>query len=142
MYKIGTTYEELNVGDKESFAKTITETDIVIYAGLTGDFNPIHVNAEYARNTIFGERIAHGTIALGLIAPLVGMKLPGLGSILLRMEAKFIAQVKIGNTVTAEAEIIEKIDKNKSVKLKMRFYNQHDKDVIVGNIIIMPPKKE
>jgi 3-hydroxybutyryl-CoA dehydratase len=140
MYEIGKTYEELNLGDKESFSKTITETDIVVYAGLTGDFNPLHMNSEYAKKTRFGERIAHGTIALGLIAPVVGMKLPGLGSILLHMEAKFIAPVKIGDTITAEAEIIEKIEKNKSVKLKTRFYNQHGKDVIIGTITMLPPE--
>jgi acyl dehydratase len=142
MDKIGKTYEEIYLGDKESFSKTITETDIAFYAGLTGDFNPIHVNSEYAKKTRFGERIAHGGIALGLIAPIVGMKLPGLGSLLLHMEAKFISPVKIGDTITAEAEVIEKIEKNKSVKLKMRFYNQHEKEVIVGTISMLPPQKE
>lgn len=141
MYEIGKTYEEIDLGDKESFSKTITETDIVVYAGLTGDFNPIHMNSEYAKKTRFGERIAHGTIALGLIAPVVGMKLPGLGSILLHMEAKFVAPVKIGDTITAEAEVIEKIEKNKSVKLKTRFYNQNGKDVVVGSITMLPPQK-
>lgn len=141
MYEIGKTYEELNLGDKESFSKTITETDIVVYAGLTGDFNPLHMNSEYAKKTRFGERIAHGTIALGLIAPVVGMKLPGLGSILLHMEAKFIAPVKIGDTITAEAEIIEKIEKNKSVRLRTRFYNHKGEDVIVGSITMLPPQR-
>lgn len=141
MNEIGKTYEELNLGDKESFSKTITETDIVVYAGLTGDFNPLHMNSEYAKKTRFGERIAHGTIALGLIAPVVGMKLPGLGSILLHMEAKFIAPVKIGDTITAEAEIIEKIEKNKSVRLRTRFYNHKGEDVIVGSITMLPPKR-
>lgn len=142
MHGIGKTYEELNLGDKESFSKTITETDIVIYAGLTGDFNPIHVNSEFAKKSRFGERVAHGPIALGLITPVVGMKLPGVGSILLHLEAKFVAPVKIGDTITAEAEIIEKIEKNKSVKLRMRFYNQYEKDVIVGTITLLPPRKE
>ena len=141
MYEIGKTYEEINLGDKESFSKTITETDIVVYAGLTGDFNPLHMNSEYAKKTRFGQRIAHGTIALGLITPVVGMKLPGLGSILLHVEAKFIAPVKIGDTITAEAEVIEKIEKNKSVRLRTRFYNHKGEDVIVGSITMLPPQR-
>lgn len=141
MYKLGKSYEEILLGEKASFTKTITEADIIIYAGLTGDFNPIHIDAEYAKTTRFGERIAHGTIALGLIAPVVGMKLPGMGSILLHQEAKFTAPVKIGDTITAEAEVVEKIEENKSVKLKTRFYNQNNIEVILGTITMLPPKK-
>jgi acyl dehydratase len=141
MYKLGKSYEEILLGEKASFTKTITEADITIYAGLTGDFNPIHIDAEYAKTTRFGERIAHGTIALGLIAPVVGMKLPGMGSILLHQEAKFTAPVKIGDTITAEAEVVEKIEENKSVKLKTRFYNQNNIEVILGTITMLPPKK-
>jgi 3-hydroxybutyryl-CoA dehydratase len=141
MPEIGKTYEEINIGDNASFSKTVTETDIIIYAGLTGDFNPLHVNSEFAKTSIFGERVAHGTIALGLIAPVVGMKLPGLGSILLHMEAKFIAPVKINDTITAEAKVIEKIEKNKSVKLATRFYNQRGEDVVQGSVTMLPPKR-
>ena len=142
MHGIGKTYEELKLGDKESFTKTITETDIGIYGDLTGDFNPVHFDAEFAKKSIFGERVAHGPLTLGLIAPVLGMKLPGMGSILLHIEARFLAPVKIGDTITAEGELIEKIEKKRSVKLRIKFYNQHGKDVIMGTATLLPPRKE
>ncbi|HBX22148.1 MAG TPA: hypothetical protein DEF34_00710 [Desulfotomaculum sp.] len=136
---MGKSYEELVIGEKASFSKTITETDIVLYAGLSGDFNPVHINSEYAKTTQFGERIAHGPLTLGLIAPVIGMQLPGLGSVLLDINARFLRPVKIGDTITAEAEVIEKLEKNKFVRLSMRFYNQDGIEVITGSVLVLPP---
>jgi len=136
---MGKSYEELVIGEKASFSKTITETDIVLYAGLSGDFNPVHINSEYAKTTQFGERIAHGPLTLGLIAPVIGMQLPGLGSVLLDINARFLRPVKIGDTITAEAEVIEKLEKNKFVRLSMRFYNQAGIEVITGSVLVLPP---
>jgi len=138
---LGKSYEEIVIGEKASFSKTITETDIVLYAGLSGDFNPVHVDSEYAKNTQFGERIAHGPLTLGLIAPVIGMQLPGLGSILLDINARFLRPVKIGDTITAEAIVVEKMAKNKFVRLNIRFYNQEGSDVITGSVLVLPPAR-
>ncbi|WP_135465787.1 MaoC family dehydratase [Crenalkalicoccus roseus] len=102
----GTFFEDLEVGQKASFGKTITEADIVLFAAVTGDTNPMHLNAEYARDTIFKERIAHGMLAAGLITKVLGTQLPGPGTIYLSQSLKFRAPVRIGQTVTATVEVV------------------------------------
>jgi 3-hydroxybutyryl-CoA dehydratase len=98
-------FEELAVGMTASFGKTITEADIVLFAAVTGDTNPMHLNAEYAKTTIFGERIAHGMLAAGLITKVMGTQLPGPGTIYMSQTLKFRAPVRIGQTVTATVEV-------------------------------------
>lgn len=138
---IGKTIEEIKVGDKASFQKTITETDIYLFAGITGDLNPAHINQVEAEKGIFKERIAHGMLVSGLISTVLGMYLPGPGTIYLGQELKFLAPVKIGDTVRAEAEVIELIPEKNRVKLKTTCYNQNEKIVIDGIAMVMPPKK-
>jgi len=99
--------EDLSVGMSEIFAKTITEADIAAYAGVSGDTNPVHVNAEFAENTIFKERIAHGMLSAGLISTVFGTKLPGPGCIYMNQSLNFKAPVGIGDTVVARATIRE-----------------------------------
>ena len=99
-------FEDLRLGQKASFGKTITESDIVLFAAVTGDTNPMHLNAEYAKGTIFGERIAHGMLAAGLITKVLGTQLPGPGTIYLSQTLKFRAPVRIGQTVTATVEVV------------------------------------
>lgn len=81
-------YEDIQVGDDASFAKTITESDILGFAGITGDFNPIHIDAEYAKESMFKERIAHGMLVSGLISAVLGTQLPGPNSIYLGQEGE------------------------------------------------------
>ena len=138
MNKFGKTYDEISVGESAEFAKTITEADIVTYAGLSGDFNPMHMNAEFAKKTYFGERVAHGPISLGLIAPVIGMQLPGPGCILLSLSGDFKAPVKIGDTVTARAEVAEKIADKKTIRLALSFKNQRGEEVISGEAVVSP----
>ena len=102
----GIYFEDLAVGQKASFGKTITEADIVLFAAVTGDTNPMHLNAEYAKGTIFGERIAHGMLAAGLITKVLGTQLPGPGTIYMSQSLKFRAPVRIGETVTATVEVL------------------------------------
>lgn len=102
----GMCFEELMVGQTASFGKTITEADIVLFAAVTGDTNPMHLNAEYAKDTVFGERIAHGMLAAGLITKVLGTQLPGPGTIYLSQTLKFRAPVRIGQTVTATVEVL------------------------------------
>jgi 3-hydroxybutyryl-CoA dehydratase len=101
----GLFFEDLAIGQKASFGKTITEADIVLFAAVTGDTNPMHLNAEYARTSIFGERIAHGMLAAGLITKVMGTQLPGPGTIYMSQSLRFRKPVRIGDTVTATVEI-------------------------------------
>ncbi len=102
----GLFFEDLRVGQRASFGKTITEADIVLFAAVTGDTNPMHLNAEYAKDTVFKERIAHGMLAAGLITKVLGTQLPGPGTIYMSQSLKFRAPVRIGQTVTATVEVL------------------------------------
>lgn len=138
----GKILEELTIGEKAYISKTITESDVYNFAGVTGDFNPAHINEEYAKGTMFKTRIAHGMLGMGFISAVIGTKLPGPGTIYLGQEIKFTKPVKIGDTVTAEAEIKEIIPKGKInlVKIQTRCYNQLDEIVMEGMATVMPPK--
>ena len=136
----GLTIKELNIGDKASFQKTITETDVYLYAGITGDLNPAHINQVEAETTMFQGRIAHGMLTAGLVSAVLGMQLPGPGSIYLGQELKFLAPVRIGDTIKAEVEIIEKIDEKNRIKLSTICTNQNGVEVLKGIATIMPPK--
>lgn len=99
--------EDLKVGMTEIYAKTITESDIVMYAGISGDTNPVHLNAEFAEKTIFKERIAHGMLSASLLSTVFGTKLPGPGAIYMNQNLNFKAPVCIGDTVVARATLRE-----------------------------------
>lgn len=131
------TYYDLKIGDKASLSKTISESDIYQFAGITGDFNPLHVDAEYAKNSIFSERIAHGILTAGFISSVLAMKLPGSDTIYLSQNLIFRAPVRIGDTVIAEVEIIEKRDEKKIIRLRTQVRNQRDEIVIDGEAIVM-----
>ncbi len=101
----GLCFEDLSVGQTASLSKTITEADILLYAAISLDTNPLHLDAEVAKHGIFGERIAHGMLAAGLISGVLGTKLPGPGAIYMRQSLRFALPVKIGQTVTATVEV-------------------------------------
>jgi 3-hydroxybutyryl-CoA dehydratase len=103
----GAKFEDLAVGQSGVYARTVTEADILAFAGVTGDFNPVHVNEELAAASMFGGRIAHGMLSAGFISTVLGTKLPGPGSIYLSQTLKFKAPVKIGDTVVARCTIKE-----------------------------------
>jgi len=136
----GKTISELKVGDSAEFSKTISEADVYLYAGVTGDLNPAHINEAYAQNTFFKTRIAHGMLSAGFISAVLGMQLPGPGTIYMRQELSFRAAVRIGDTITARAEVIEiNTDKNR-VKLKTTCVNQEGTLVLDGEALVSPPK--
>ncbi len=99
--------EDLNVGMSDMFAKTVTEADIVMFAGVSGDTNPVHLNAEFAEQTMFKERIAHGMLSASFISTVFGTKLPGPGAIYMNQSLNFKAPVCIGDTVVASVELRE-----------------------------------
>ena len=135
-------YKDIKVGDKASISKTITEHDIYTYAGIVGDFNPVHVNEEMAKKTMFGGRIAHGMLIAGFISTVLGTALPGAGTIYLSQTVKFLAPVRIGDTITAEVEVVEKYDEKKRLKLKTVVYNQEGKVVVDGEALVMLYEKD
>ena len=130
-------YEDIQIGDTAIFSKTISEFDIYQFAGITGDFNPMHINEEFADTTIFEDRIAHGLLTGSFISTVLGMKLPGPNSIYLSQSFSFTAPVKIGDTITAKVEVIEKQDEKKFIKLKTQVWNQHKKMVVDGEALVM-----
>ncbi len=137
----GRTIDEIRVGDTAEFAKTVSEGDIYAYAGITGDFNPAHVNEEYARGTFFKTRIAHGMLSAGFISNVLGNHLPGPGAIYIRQELNFKAPVKIGDTIRAVVEVT-RIDSEKNrITASTRCINQDGTVVLDGTAVISPPKK-
>jgi acyl dehydratase len=139
-FEKGKSYDSLEIGEKASFSKTITESDIYMFAGISGDFNPLHVNEAYARQTQFKTRIAHGPLSQSLIAPVLGTKLPGLGTVALELFSRFKAPVYIGDTITASAQVSEKLEDKQWVRLKLTWVNQKDELVAEGKALVMPPK--
>lgn len=136
----GKTMDQIKVGDAAEFAKTVTETDIYLYAGITGDFNPAHVNEAYAKTTFFKTRIAHGMLTAGFISAILANQLPGPGTIYLKQELSFLAPVRIGDTITGRVEVLELItDKNK-LRLKTTCVNQDNVVVLTGEALVSPPK--
>ena len=129
-------YADIKIGDTASFAKTITEGDVVNYAGISGDFNPVHIDAEYARESLFKERVAHGMLVSGLISAVLGTQLPGANAIYLGQDLKFKAPVKIGDTATATVTVIEKRDDKRLITLKTTVTNQNGEVVIDGQAVI------
>jgi len=130
--------DELSVGQQAVFAKTVSEADIVAYAGVSGDMNPVHINEEFAKTTMFKTRIAHGMLSAGFISAVLGTKLPGPGSIYLSQTLKFMAPVKIGDTVTARATITEIVAEKKRVVLKTECLVA-GKVVLDGEATVMVP---
>lgn len=137
---IGKTIEQLQVGDTAQFSKTISESDIYLFAGITGDLNPAHINEDYAKNTHFKTRIAHGMLTASFISTVIGTMLPGPGTIYMRQEVNFLAPVKIGDTITAIVEVLEIVADKKRVRLKTDCVNQDNTTVVDGEALVSPPR--
>ncbi len=132
-------FEELQIGQAAEFAKTVTEADVVLYAGITGDLNPAHINQVEAEKSRFGGRIAHGMLSAGLISAVLGTRLPGPGTIYLEQTLRFTRPVRIGDTVTARVEVIELIEKRRRVRLATSCANQDGEVVLEGEALVMLP---
>ena len=109
--------EDLTVGMSTSYGRTVTETDIANFAGVSGDTNPLHLNAEFAAATRFKQRIAHGMLSAAYISTLIGTRLPGPGCLYISQTLKFLAPVRIGDTVIATATITDVNTAHRRVKL-------------------------
>lgn len=137
----GYTIDQLSVGQQASFSKTISESDVYMFAGVTGDVNPAHVNEAYAQTTTFKTRIAHGILSAGLISAVLGTRMPGPGAIYASQTLKFTAPVRIGDTITATATVKEIIPERNRVVMETVCRNQDDVVVTTGEAVLLPPKK-
>ena len=129
------------VGQQAECSKTITETDVVMFAGLSGDFNPIHIDSEYAKQTRFNERIAHGLLTSSILSQLLGVHLPGKGSVYMEQTIQFKAPVFIGDTITAKATVQEFIEEKRILKLLTECQNQKEEIVLTGTAVMMVPRE-
>ena len=134
------TIDSIQIGDSASFTKTVTETDIILYAGLTGDFNPAPIDSAHAKGSMFGQRIAHGMLSAGFISNVLGTQLPGPGTIYLGQELRFVKPVYVGDTVTATVTATQKIPEKNRLILDTVVTNQRGEKVITGTATVMPPK--
>jgi 3-hydroxybutyryl-CoA dehydratase len=136
----GYAFEAIEVGMTASFAKTVTESDIAAFAGFSGDFNPVHINEEYAQTTMFKGRIAHGMLSAAFISTVFGTKLPGPGCIYVAQSLKFKAPVHVGDTVTARVEVLSTLPEKKFVIFKTTC-SVAGKVVIDGEATLLVPSR-
>ena len=129
----------ISVGQSASFTKTITESDVYTFAGLSGDLNPAHINEEYAKGTRFGGRIAHGMLSAGLISAVIGMQLPGPGIIYMGQTLKFLSPVRIGDTVTATVKVTSIDEQRRRAVLETTCTNQEGTLLISGEAKVLLP---
>jgi len=131
----------LAVGDCAEFSKTITETDLVLFAGLTGDFNPCHMDEVQASAGRFGGRIVHGMLTSSLICTLLGMRIPGPGTLHLRQQLEFLGPVRPGDTVTARVEVLELMPRGR-VRLRTCCRIQDGTLVVDGEALVVAPRRD
>jgi 3-hydroxybutyryl-CoA dehydratase len=129
-------YADIKTGDEASLTRTITEAHIVAFAGVSGDMNPVHLDAEQAKQSIFGERIAHGMLLAGMISAVLGNELPGPNCIYLGQDLRFTAPVKIGDTVRVTVEVTQKRDDKRIITLSTTVANQRGEIVIEGTAVV------
>jgi 3-hydroxybutyryl-CoA dehydratase len=132
---------DLTVGASAEMSKAVTDVDVMSYAAITGDYNPVHVDAEAAAASMFKGRIAHGMLSAGFISAVLAMKLPGPGAIYLSQSLRFTKPVRLGDTVTARVEVLETIPAKKRVRLATTCRNQHGETVIEGEALVMVPER-
>ena len=131
------TFATLKVGDKDSISKEITAEVVAKFADVSNDNNPIHLDEAFAKTTRFGQRIAHGMISAGLISAVHGTLIPGQGAVYMTQSLKFRAPVFYGDTLTAWAEVQEKIEDKKRVLMKNWVVNQKGETVVEGEGLLL-----
>lgn len=136
----GFTFDELEIGKTAYFTKTITEHDVYTFAGVTGDFNPAHVNNTGAKKMKLPSRIAHGVLSVGLVSTALGTKMPGQGCLYLSQYSKFVRMVCFEDTLTVRLEVIAKDPVKNRVTIKTEVFNQNDELTMVGEAVMVPKK--
>ena len=136
----GVSFEDLSVGQEASLSKTVTEADIAAFAEISGDKNPVHLDAQYAAGTMFKKRIAHGMLSAAYISAVFGMKLPGPGAIYISQTLNFKAPVKIGDTVVTTVKVSELIPEKKRARFDC-VCSVNGKPVVQGEAVLMVPAR-
>ena len=132
--------EDLKVGMSAMFGKTVTEADIAIFAGVSGDTNPVHLHDGFARSTKFERRVAHGMLSASFISAVIGTKLPGPGSIYVSQTLNFEAPVAIGDTVTAVVTVTDINDERRRVTLRTQCF-RGEQVVVNGEALVSVPRR-
>jgi acyl dehydratase len=135
-------FDDMTIGQTCSYEKTVSEEDVLMFARLSGDANPVHIDEDYAKTTQFGGRIAHGMYTAALISAAMALQIPGPGSVYLTQTLKFKAPVKIGDTLTVTIEIIGKREGRNFVTLSTIVCNQHGKKVVTGEAMARVPNEK
>ncbi len=125
-------YEDIHVNQKVEFTTKITEDMVNKFADLVGDFNPLHMEDEYARNTKFGERIVHGMLIASFFSTLFGMYCPGKKSVYLSQSLKFVAPLKINETIKVVGKVTQKVDSLKIISIETTIYNAENNNIIIS----------
>jgi acyl dehydratase len=134
------TIDELEIGQAAEFSKTVTETDVALFTAISGDFNPLHVDTQYAAKGPFGARVAHGPLTLALSASVLGMRLPGLGTIAVTNRIEYRKPVYIGDTITSRVEVVA-LDRDRNrATMGLSWRNQAGELVAEGEAVVKPPK--
>jgi len=136
----GVFFEDLSLGQEASLSNTVSEADIVAFAGVSGDRNPVHLDADYAATTMFKERIAHGMLSAAYISAVFGMKLPGPGAIYISQTLKFKGPVKIGDTVVTTVKVAELVPEKRRARFEC-VCTVNDKPVVEGEAKLMVPAR-
>ncbi|MBO8161294.1 MAG: MaoC family dehydratase [Thermosipho sp. (in: Bacteria)] len=129
-------YEDLKIGDTYSKETIVKSDDVLKFAEITGDKNPIHINEEYAKKSIFGGRISHGILLLGYLSAVLGMEFPGPGTIYMKQEAKFLKPVYVGEKIKICIEVKEKNDEKKRVKVSTQIFKENGEIAIDGEALL------
>ncbi|MCF2858358.1 MaoC family dehydratase N-terminal domain-containing protein [Pseudoalteromonas sp. SMS1] len=135
-------FEAIEIGQNASIVRSVKTSDVIGFAALTGDCNPIHLNEEYAKNTRFHGVVAHGMWTAAHISALIGTRLPGPGSIYLSQELKFVAPVMIGDIITTKVTVIDKDFEHGVITLDCQCTNQKKQEVVFGIATILAPKEK
>jgi 3-hydroxybutyryl-CoA dehydratase len=130
----------IEVGESASFTKTVTETDVILFAGITGDLNPAHIDAVWAAASRFGGRIAHGMLTASFVSTVLAMRLPGPGTIYLSQTLRFLAPVRIGDTVTARVVVVEVLPKGR-IRLATSVEGEDGQRVVEGEAEVLAPRR-
>lgn len=136
------TFDEIHIGQQASYGKTLTEDDLALFAAVSGDVNPVHLDAEYAATTMFEGRIAHGMWTGALISAALALELPGPGTIYLGQTLQFRAPVRLGDTITVNLEVTAKKADKPYVTLACEAVNQHGKTVAKGVAEVIAPTQK
>lgn len=134
-------FEDLEMGMEASFQKAVSDTDIVAFAGVSGDKNPVHLDADYAARTMFKERIAHGMLTASYISAVFGMEMPGPGAIYVSQTLNFRAPVRIGDVVTAKVKVVELLPQKRRARFECQCLVA-GKAVLEGEAVLMVPARQ